>query len=343
MKKFEDLPTEILSEIFSYFAWDKQQLRNLALQCHCFSLAVRPILLHNLVLHPNGRANTLKLVLLKRAVSENSSLVDLVRSLSLSWSESNIELHRAMESILGRLTALRVLKIQNNSDHACFKHDFLEVNPMDQLTQLTLSDTNLTIENMAPYMFLKNVVHLVVLWLLNPTPPTFDLLGWPESEWTSPRLPNNRQAGTSPVEFLDFGPIFHLPEPILKELLSWPKTLKRFRGTIPGNDLRGRFGVSKKMTTALSPASISRALGPAKHSLKHLELIDIGCEWPGHDETQMDLSDFKTLTTLNVPSTCFFKAYTYGVKREGFYALLPPSLVALQVSLGVISTQANAD
>lgn len=129
----------------------------------------------------------------------------------------------------------------------------------------------------------------------------------------------------------------------MKELLSWPKALKRFRGTIPGKDFRsGRFGVSKKLSTALSPASISRALAPTKHSLKYLELIDNGCEWPGHDQTQMELSDFESLIKIHVPSTCFFKTYTYGGKREGMYALLPPSLVELQVSL-YHSTHAHTD
>lgn len=332
MVTLQELPTELLSQIFSYLAWDKPLLRNLALQCHCLSLAVRPVLLRTLALTPNGGASSLKLDLLNRSICENSQLSDMVRSVSLNWSESNVKLHGNIESILGRLTALRVLKVINNSDHACFNHNFLEVNEMKQLTEVTLNDTNFTVENLARYIFLENIHHLTVLWLRNPTPPTFDILGWPEAEWSLPTLPKNKTPGSSNVALLDLGPIFHLPEPVLKEILSWPKALKRLRSTIPGNDLPGRFGVSKKLSTVLSPASISRALSPTKDSLKYLELIDNGCEWPGHDETQMDLSDFRSLRQIYVPSTCFFRNFTYGAKREGMYALLPLSLVELRES-----------
>jgi hypothetical protein len=338
MLTLQELPTELLSEIFSYLALEKQLLRNLALQRHCFSLAVRPVLLRNLALTLDERADYLpRFDLLHRSVSENPELGGMVRSLSLDMlrieRSAKGKLHNTVDIFLGRLTALRVLKILDNSDPPCFKPAFLQVNSMNQLNHLTISDGNLTLENMAPYMFLQEVFHLNVLWLRNPTPPTFDLLGWPEAEWSLPTVPENKKAGTSPIELLDFGPIFHLPEPVLKEILSWPKALKRFRGTIPGKDVPGRFGVSKKLSTALSPESISRALSPTKSSLRHLELIDNGCQWPGHDETKMDLGDFKSLTKIDVPSTCFFKNFTYGVKREGMYALLPPSLVELRVSL----------
>jgi hypothetical protein len=332
MVKLQELPTELLSEIFSYLAWDKQLLRNLALQCKCFSLAVRPILLRNIVLTPNGGPKSLKLELFNRSICEAPLLASMVRSLSIIWSESSIKLHGNIDSLLSRLTALRVLKVQNSSDHAPFKNNFLNVNNMNKLTEVALNDTNLTVEILVRYIFLENIHRLSVLWLRNPAPPTFDLLGYHEAEWPAPSLPKGKTPGSSPLVVLDLGPIFHLPEPVLKEILSWPKALRQLRSTIPGQNDPGRFGVSKQLLSTLSPESISRALSPTKDTLEDLELIDTTCEWPGHDETRMDLSDFKALRKIWVPSTCFFKNFTYGVKREGMYMLLPPSLVDLRAS-----------
>ena len=318
--------------------WEKKLLRNLALQCQCFSLAVRPILLRNVVLTPNGSTNSLKVALFNRSIREMPLLASFVRSMSISWSESSAKLHDHIESLLSRLTALRVLEVRNSSDHASFNHSFLGINPMNQLTKVTLNDTNLTIEGLAQYFFLENVQHLAALWLRNPVPPTFDLLGYAQVEWRLPSLPGRRIHGSSPVTYLDLGPIFHLPEVVLKEILFWPKTLRRLRSTLPGQDDPGRFGVSKQLLTTLSPESISRALAPTRETLEDLELIDTGCEWPGHDQTKMDLSDFAALRKISVPSTCFFKNLTYGVKREGMYLLLPRSLVDLRVYPPICST-----
>jgi hypothetical protein len=232
MVTLQELPTEILSHVFSYFVSDTHLLRNLALQCHCFSLAVRPILLRQVYLAANGGPRTLKVELFNRTIRENPDLSEMVRSLSLSWSESNAELHGNIESLLGRLTTLRVLKVQNNTDQDCFKHNYLDANPMYELSEVTLNDTNMTVENFARYIFLENIHHLTVLWLRNPTPPTFDLLGFPVAKWPLPMLPKNKRPGSSPLAVLDFGPIFHLPELIMKEILSWPKALKSLRCTI---------------------------------------------------------------------------------------------------------------
>lgn len=332
----QELPTELLSEIFSYLTSSSQVLRNLSLQCRCFSLAVRPILLRAVAVSAYGGRNSLKLNLLNRSISENPQLSDMVQSLSLSWSESNIDLHRNMESLLSRLTSLRILKVQSNSDYPRFRHDFLNANGMNQLAEATLSDTNLTMDDLSRYMFLESIHHLTILWLRNPTPPTFDLLGWPEADWPLPTLPKNELPGSSPVRFLDFGPAFHLPKVVLKEILSWPKALEHLRCTIPGKDSPSLFRVSKKLSTTLSPTSISRALSPAKHSLTSLELIDNGCEWQGHDQTKIELNDFRSLSKIFVPSTCFFKNYTYGGKRGGMYTALPPSLVELRVNVYMI-------
>ena len=331
MLTLQELPTELLSEIFSYLAWDSQLLRNLALQCTCFSLAVRPILLRRIVLAPNGGPQSLKVKLFERSLSETPMLASMVRSLSLTWSESSLKIHGNVDSLLGRLTALRMLRVQNSSDRASFQHNFLDANDLDQLTDAALNDTNLTVETLARYFFLGSIHRLSVLWLRNPAPPLFDLLGHPEAEWALPSLPQGKAPGSSPLVDLDLGPIFHLPAPVLREILTWPKALRQLRCTIPGQDNPGRFGVAKRLLSTLSPESISRTLFPVKDTLKELELVDSTCEWPGHDETKMDLSDFKALARVWVPSTCFFKNFTYGVKREGMYMLLPPALVDLRV------------
>ena len=333
----QDLPTELLFEIFLYLAKDKQLLRNLALQCHRFSCATRPVLLRNVTLTIHEAPSTLRLDLFNRTVSENSELGEKVQALSLDLlrvdGTTKAKIHEIVETLLCRLSALRTLKVQDNSHPPCFKSTYLEVNSLKKLTSLTMSDVNLSLQSMTRYMFLENLSHLNVLWIRNPTPPIFDLLGWADAEWPIPTLPENKRAGSSPIALLDFGPIFHLPEEVFSEILTWPKALERFRGTIPGKDVPGRFGVSKRLSTTLSPESIARALSPTKNSLKWLELIDNDMQWPGHDESKMDLSDFKSLNKLDVPSTCFFKNYTFGRKKDGMYALLPHSLVELKVSL----------
>jgi hypothetical protein len=87
------------------------------------------------------------------------------------------------------------------------------------------------------------------------------------------------------------------------------------------------------LSSNLSPKAASRVLSPLKSSLETLHLVEDESHWPGHDMTQLDLSGFKVLSKINVPSTCFFKNLTYGVKRRGLYKLFPHSLVELRVSV----------
>lgn len=87
------------------------------------------------------------------------------------------------------------------------------------------------------------------------------------------------------------------------------------------------------LSSKLSPSSASRALSPLKDTLEELKLVEDESHWPGHDGTQLDLSDFKVLSKINIPSTCFFRNLTYGAKRRGLYKLFPHSLVELRVSV----------
>jgi hypothetical protein len=117
MASLQELPTELLSQIFSYFEGDRKQLRILARECRCFSLAIRKILLSDVSLSSYdqyGPGNH-RLELLNRTLTESPELVPMVRYIAVAWSSTSMELQDLNDRFLGRLTALRALKMQNTT------------------------------------------------------------------------------------------------------------------------------------------------------------------------------------------------------------------------------------
>jgi hypothetical protein len=87
---------------------------------------------------------------------------------------------------------------------------------------------------------------------------------------------------------------------------------------------------SIEVSSPLSPSGISWALESLNDSLEKLEPINLGCEWPSHDGSRMDLSQMKALRSLSCPSACFFGPGGAFEQRSGLFKLLPSALEELK-------------
>jgi hypothetical protein len=220
MVTLQQLPIEIISQVFWHFAFDYRLLRNLALQCSYFRYAVRPILLHR-VNFPSSRLR-LRFELFNRTICENPELSKMVQSLSLTLREIERDARhpRDVESLLGQLTALRVLWFDSAVLNYYFEPNYLNVNPMDKLSVVTLQDWNITLDHLARYIFLENIHRLNIRGLSDLSPSKL------------PTPPKNLSSHSSPLAVLQFGSYIHFQESIMKEILSWPKALKRLVCTV---------------------------------------------------------------------------------------------------------------
>ena len=91
------------------------------------------------------------------------------------------------------------------------------------------------------------------------------------------------------------------------------------------------------MLEPLSAANVASSLQPARESLVELWVLANAGEdrWPGREGGRLDLSDFARLKVLRVASELVFADEEPGSdpeRKKGFYKLLPPSLVLLDVS-----------
>lgn len=210
MSTFQELPTELLSQIINYFVGNRKQLRILATLCRSISLAVRPILLSEVSLasYDEHGPGTHRLELLNRSIIESPELIAMIRSMSVAWSGKDAGLPELNDSFLGRLTALRYLKMQNTTGADFFTNEFLRVNGLEGLEKVVINDMHLTVDEMAKFMFLKKVRCVSIECLRQRPPPTLDV----------GRL--EQRAGESSVVDLNLGPnIIHLPEAILVRTL----------------------------------------------------------------------------------------------------------------------------
>jgi hypothetical protein len=137
----------------------------------------------------------------------------------------------------------------------------------------------------------------------------------------------------SPVVELDFSWDCKLPVETLGKILEAPQALQRLTCPMLGIYRPNGFGPINDMAHAISPCSISQSLSPTAHSLVDLTIADrLFLNFPGHNGTRLNLSDFTRLKTCSVPAYLFFGDGEAHPSRDGLYKLLPGSLEIFQAS-----------
>ena len=194
---------------------------------------------------------------------------------------------------------------------------FLKTNTFEFLREITIKDCNAVIGHVIKYMFRENLetMHIEEMDIFSQVPDY--------SDSHSSRLIN-----------LSLG-MFHPPPLILRKFLELAPTLKSLSCFVSG-DGYSELDVpyEREIMGPHSPANIVRTLLPVQQSLTHLHLDDgTHTLWLYGDSSHMDLSLFRSLTTLRAPAKCFFKAQDPNESRNGVYSLLPPSLEGLDVSI----------
>lgn len=146
---------------------------------------------------------------------------------------------------------------------------------------------------------------------------------------------------TSRLSTLYFGGIVHVPEDELSRLLQRTPSLKKLRCAIPGP--KAYTEPPQLFTHGRAMSAVAKSLEPIQHCLNHLVIRQgRNTDWASYDDSRLDLSQFKSLTTLEAPAECFFRARKADPSRNGVYALLPPTLEELDVSSD-LETQATTD
>ena len=314
----QKLANEILCEILSYLAADKQLLCHVAIQSRRLSELVRPILIREVRLVTSQLSKDPASQLIIRSILESDVLASMVHDVSIGWSkgdETIRNIHNMNNKVLERLTRLRSLTIWARLERPLWKHQYLKKNSLEFLTHLELHIAGLTPPDMVKYMFLKSLRSLSISWINKPEVP---------------KLPNSFSYGDSNISSMELGSRFHLPEDVLHEILKYPRSLKTLVTNLPGQDVLNDYPTpSSVVTTPLSPAGVARALEPTKASLMELTLVDLDCDWPGHDDSRTDLRSFIALKKLRIASRCYF--LPGNSTRDGIVDFLPASVEELEV------------
>jgi hypothetical protein len=154
-----------------------------------------------------------------RSTTENPDLVSMVRSVGVSWTKADGDVHTKANKILGKLQHLQTVMKKTQWDKVPFRHEFFEANQLHHLLNATVFDRNFATEDLAKCICLDQIKSLKVFWV-----QCNDV----------PRLQREFAGRSSPLQTFDLDPSFHMPEEALKEVLKWPKKLQRLRRGLPG-------------------------------------------------------------------------------------------------------------
>jgi hypothetical protein len=358
--KLLDLPLEILEQIFDYHSDNKPLLCALKTQCRLLNRVVRRIFfkevklsllnldysfffnrpaecrtlfwenvaLGSLDLNPILDAGAVRaeepLGFFTTMLQKDPELGFMVRTLQLDWSFGCQETHDAANALIDKLPNLRSLKIVERI--STWKLDarpsfcFPEGRRMARLDEVTLSQG---VYDHNSFMYMSQVKVFTIEDTAIPTVLRIDTREGLE--------------GTSPVTELNLGSAFlTLTQHSLRNVLKRPENLQKLRLAPPGTFGRVRTvgpSTRKHMISLLSPKALEKALVPQKHSLVKLNIFNHNIEWAGHDLSRLDLSCFKALRKLIVPSRCLFPPTDNATASRQLYPLLPQSIVQLRVRI----------
>lgn len=261
-----------------------------------------------------------------RSLKENPDLPRLISKVALSrngYTDDDFSL-AITNQLLGMLPNLTSLSLEANvCSELEFHLRFLEVNPMESLKNVKLSDNHLTIKTLNKYLSIPSLDKLTI---------GSRLFG------TAEEVDDTIQNSSLRILALNGGH-HHTPAETVYAIAKANPKITSFKaplfGTAGGHN---GYHMATNMESLFSPAQISDALYPLQNSLEQLQLELCDCSWPdrAHDGTKMDLSMMNNLRILRCPSKCFFPPGVRGV-RAGFYKLLPPNLEELTLSNYLIS------
>ena len=335
------VPDDIFHTIVSDTSLDKSSLRALSLANRRFAEPAQQQLVRNVdILVPfagltaDGVSTAFTLFVL--TIRERPDLARSVRAVTLKWCYGNgthqkdQDLCFSVNHLLEKLPNIRSLSLAADElphnpiqlgirPQLAFQPNFLLVNPMLSIRDVRISDNRLTAADVRKYISLPSLRTLGVS--LMDVQTDIPLTGLKTIGYKSTALSILILLG------------FHLPEQELQELLQWPRKLKTLACSIPGREQHGRKDIwhKPKMNHLLSPASLTRALEPVKHSLVNLWIEDSGTDWPGHDDSRIDLNDFSSLKSLLVLASCLFITQAPQPSRVWVHKLMPPSLEKVEV------------
>lgn len=225
--------------------------------------------------------------------------------------------------LLKRLPKIRSLCIDWEDRNSTFLPDYLEHTEHPHLREITFLGWKTPLGGICDYMRATNLSSIVA--------SAID----PDSRVSSPHVKRRSAGSDGPnLSRLNLGRT-HLSHSELHKFLQLASSITTLQCATTGvEESLGSMPIMRirtKMESTLSPASTAQSLLPLQACLVHLSLGDgVATNWPSHDGTQLDLSKFICLKTLNVMSTCFFKE-SPRVHRRGVKHLLPPSLEQLSV------------
>ena len=288
----------------------------------------------------------LKYMVLIRTFEINPSLAELVRKLDLRWDMKHrpddtgegTDPPRSDEGtcnfktnqLLALLPNIEYLRVR--TDHWCwpFVPDFLAHNPVPRLRRLYLQWYVISLHDALPFLAIPNLEQLE-LYSLDPLRP---------SKTVEPNGPQRKRLSELRLGSLP------LPLPSLDVLLSHLTDIKELRLGLPYADPDTEIEIAARwqqssddiLTSKMfSPHSVGVTLQSLKFTLTKLWLWNehYTSNPRKHDGTRLDLSDFRALRKLDVPSDVFF-AHRLPVpsdERKGVWALLPSGLEEFKVRI----------
>lgn len=337
------LPPELIEMICMPLEWDKTSLTRLARVCKYFVCPARKVLLEDVCLgdfygHKSRRPTRIVVWLLLRTIMQNPVFEINIRVLRFGTVDP-VDTYPTDDysfALMYRLHSLRSLEIRWATVAAEFyKSRF----PKKNLKAVSLR-TSICISEIWRYMLLPRLQEF------HAPDINFEEVGEFGTDSTST---NWGKFGGSSLSKLSIWSSFHtatLQKGIdirvqdLGHILKWPASLKELTCTIPIDSSDSsrpgrRWNREWRFHSDIlrfSPAAITAALRPTRHSLEKLKLTHAPwVNWKLHDGTQLNLRRFRSLEHIEVQSLALLSTLNLSLSH-----LLPRSLKVLWVSISVL-------
>lgn len=321
-----ELPEDILLEITSHLANDRQALMSLTVTSRMFCSVTLPRLYRNVDLDVWSLDRySSKFETYQCTINQRPDLGLLTKSLNLRLQGRTpmTESYKVFDRVM-----LLLRKLPNVLSFGlklyeffgiCFKFEFLDARLMSSLREFKIKDHSKDIYDLFHQTTMHNVHSVHVedmkrLEIMNSPPVFFDGI-------------------ELSLKSLSFGSNIYIQPETMRGLLQQTPSLKLLICNISAMIGRPR---------SLSDCSAAHVLEPVRHSLTtlHLRKDDLShWLWASLKSSRFDLSSFKSLKILSIPARCFHgmkecSMSARDVPERGVYRLLPPNLEQLTVSCG---------
>lgn len=304
MKSFSDLPNEILCEILSYFALEKQSLCQLARTSQLLSTLARPFMTRDIdftKFEVDGIFCRYRRLI--RNIERDPSIARSVRTVTMLTS-SKAKVTNLSHRLLGGLPELRALKFVGDTESDFSYPWFLHKNPIPSLQNIIYDEPPVYAETIWKLMSLQGLENIIIY---------SDLTRNSIEGVDAPTL-SDLKCRTSPVQSLDIGQIM-LSVNFVREVLTCSRALKKLRCLVPQSE-------------DPSTTPMEYILEPGRHSLTELVLIP----WSNYRLPRMNLRGFGSLRVLELDYICLDTTRCLFF-HTGIYRLLSPSLQEFRVRI----------